>query len=156
MVEFLLSLLPIAVLLVCLLVISLPAKYSSAIAFAVAAVEFVFWFRPGALGMGITLSKGAVMALFVGLIALGAMLLYNLVDISGGFEVINGFLSRVGGCLSAGPFVGHNLRLHGFFYFRYRSGDRFTCKGYAHKHVPFRLCWNGMLRTGRLFYIRRF
>ncbi|MFR0902742.1 MAG: L-lactate permease [Anaerovoracaceae bacterium] len=95
MVEFLLSLLPIAVLLVCLLVISLPAKYSSAIAFAVAAVEFVFWFRPGALGMGITLSKGAVMALFVGLIALGAMLLYNLVDISGGFEVINGFLSRV-------------------------------------------------------------
>ena len=95
MAEFLLSLLPIAVLLVCLLVINLPAKYASAIAFAIAAAEFVLWFKPGIFGIGVTVSKGMVMAVFVGLIALGAMLLYNLVDISGGFEVINGFLSKI-------------------------------------------------------------
>lgn len=95
MTEFLLSLLPIAALLICLLVINLPAKHSSAIAFLLVLAEFVFWFKPGIAGIGITLGKGAIMAVFVGLIALGAMLLYNLVDVAGGFGVINGFLSKI-------------------------------------------------------------
>lgn len=95
MTEFLLALLPIAALLICLLVLNLSAKHSASIAFLIALAEFVIWFKPGIEGIRITLSKGMIMAVFVGLIALGAMLLYNLVDISGGFGVINNFLSKI-------------------------------------------------------------
>lgn len=71
------------------------AKNSSALAFAAVFAEFIFWFKPGLFGTGVTLGKGAIMGVFVGLIAFGAMLLYNLVDVSGGFAVINRFLSKV-------------------------------------------------------------
>ena len=95
MAEFFLSLLPIAALLICLLIIKLPAKYASLIAFAIAMAEFVLWFEPGAFGIWVTNSKGLAMAVFVGLIALGAMLLYNLVDVAGGFSRINDFLAQI-------------------------------------------------------------
>ncbi len=95
MAEFLLSVLPIAVLFLCLLIIKLPAKFSSGLAFLIAFIEFIFWFRPGTEGIEITISKGIATAVFVGLIALGAMLLYNLVDVAGGFTVINDFLSKM-------------------------------------------------------------
>ena len=45
--------------------------------------------------MAITIEKGVMMTVFVGLIAFGAMLLYNLVDVSGGFSIINRWLSNV-------------------------------------------------------------
>lgn len=95
MIEFLISLAPIVVLLVTLLVIKLPAKKASAIAFAVALVEFLLIYKPGITGMTITLEKGLAMGIFVGLIAFGAMMLYNLVDIAGGFNIINKFLSTL-------------------------------------------------------------
>ena len=95
MINFILSFLPIATLLTCLLIIKISAKKASLIAFLVAMAEFVFWARPGAAGMAITLEKGLATSLFVGLIAFSAMLLYNLVDVSGGFTVINRYLSGV-------------------------------------------------------------
>lgn len=95
MTNFILSFLPIAVLLVCLLVIKLSARLSSLLAFTVAAAEFLLWTKPGSAGIAITLEKGVAMSVFVGLIAFSAMLLYNLVDMSGGFTVINRYLSGV-------------------------------------------------------------
>ena len=95
MLYFVLSFLPIITLLICLLVIKLSAKRASLAAFLVAAAEFILWIKPGTAGMVITLEKGLAMSLFVGLIAFSAMLLYNLVDISGGFNVINRYLSGV-------------------------------------------------------------
>ena len=41
------------------------------------------------------MEKGLVMGVFMGLIAFGAMMLYNLVDAAGGFASINKFLSRL-------------------------------------------------------------
>lgn len=95
MTDFLLSLMPIVVLLVCLLGIKLSAKIAGLITFLMAFAEFVVWTKPGVLGAVITIEKGLMMAVFVGLIAFGAMLLYNLVDISGGFSIINHYLSNV-------------------------------------------------------------
>lgn len=95
MIAFILAFLPIAVLLLCLLVIGLPAKLSSALAFLTALTEFLLWARPGSIGMLITLEKGFAMSLFVGLIAFSAMLLYNLVDLSGGFSVIQKYLTAL-------------------------------------------------------------
>ncbi len=93
MFDFIISLIPIIVLLICLLVIKMPAKKASAAAFGIAMLEFIFWFRPGIGGFVITLEKGLAMGVFVALIAFGAMMLYNLVDMSGGFNAINRFLT---------------------------------------------------------------
>ena len=95
MTSFLLSVAPIIVLFVCLLVVKLSAKLASMITFFAAFAEFLFWVKPGSIGMAITIEKGVMMTVFVGLIAFGAMLLYNLVDVSGGFSIINRWLSNV-------------------------------------------------------------
>lgn len=95
MFEFFLSILPIVVLLISLLVIKLPAPKASALAFSVTMAEFILIFKPGLKGIGITMEKGLVMGVFMGLIAFGAMMLYNLVDAAGGFASINKFLSRL-------------------------------------------------------------
>ena len=95
MFEFILSILPIVVLLISLLVIKLPAPKASALAFSVTMAEFILIFKPGLKGIGITMEKGLVMGVFMGLIAFGAMMLYNLVDAAGGFASINKFLSRL-------------------------------------------------------------
>ena len=95
MIDFLISLAPIAVMLVTLLLMKMPAKKASAITFAVAMIEFTFIYKPGLEGTIITIEKGLAMGLFVGLIAIGAMLLYNLVDMAGGFNTINNFLSTL-------------------------------------------------------------
>ena len=95
MVGFIISVAPIGVLLVTLLIMKMPAKKASAIAFAVAMAEFVFIFRPEIKGIGIAIEKGFAMSISVGLIAVGAMLLYNLVDMAGGFNTIKQFLSTL-------------------------------------------------------------
>ncbi len=95
MFDFIISIAPIVVLLVTLLIIKLPAKKASAIAFLVAMVEFTLIYKPGIEGTVITIEKGLAMGLFVGFIAIGAMLLYNLVDMAGGFNTINKFLSTL-------------------------------------------------------------
>lgn len=95
MVDFLISAAPIVVLLVTLLILKMPAKKASAIAFAVALAEFVFLYRPGVKGVAIAIEKGFAMSISVGLIAVGAMLLYNLVDMAGGFNTIKQFLSTL-------------------------------------------------------------
>ncbi|MBR6501510.1 MAG: L-lactate permease [Firmicutes bacterium] len=95
MFDFLISLAPIAVMLVTLLIMKMPAKKASAITFTVAMIEFILIYKPGVTGAIITIEKGLAMGLFVGFIAIGAMLLYNLVDMAGGFNTINGFLSTL-------------------------------------------------------------
>lgn len=95
MTNFLLSLTPILVLLVCLLVLKVSAMRSALITFAVTFAEFIFWLKPDAAGAAVTLEKGLTMTVFVGLIAFGAMLLFSLVDVSGGFSIINDCLSNL-------------------------------------------------------------
>ena len=89
MFEFILSFSPIVVLLINLLLFKMSAPKASALAFLVTLLEFVTIFKPGLIGIEITLKKGLAMGFFMGLIAFGAMMLYNLVDLSGGFAAIN-------------------------------------------------------------------
>lgn len=94
MFEFILSFSPIVVLLINLLLFKMSAPKASALAFLVTLLEFVTIFKPGLIGIEITLKKGLAMGFFMGFIAFGAMMLYNLVDLSGGFAAINKFLLR--------------------------------------------------------------
>ena len=84
-----LSLLPILSLLICLLAFKLSAAKASALSFFVTFVIFLYYFRPGADGIAITIAKGCSLALFVILITWGAMFLYNLVNEAKALDVIN-------------------------------------------------------------------
>ncbi|MBR1989729.1 MAG: L-lactate permease [Firmicutes bacterium] len=95
MVEFIISAAPICVLLVTLLIMKMPARKASAISFAIAMAEFLLIYRPETKGVAIAIEKGLAMSISVGLIAVGAMLLYNLVDMAGGFNTIKQFLSTL-------------------------------------------------------------
>lgn len=89
MLTTILSLSPIVLLLVCLLVLKMPAGKSAALAFFAALIICAATFRPGIQGLATILGKGFGLALFVILIIWGAMFLYNLVKETGALEVIN-------------------------------------------------------------------
>lgn len=93
--HFIMAVLPIFVLMITLLAFKWPAKYASMLTFAVTLTEFAVIYKPGMAGALITLEKGAVMAVYMGIIAFGAMMLYNLVDLSGGFQAINKILTGI-------------------------------------------------------------
>lgn len=88
MLLIIMSILPIFCLLICLLIIKMPAKKASAISFLLTTGIYVFYFKSGS-GVFISMAKGFGLALFVILIIWGAMLLYNLEKESGALDVIN-------------------------------------------------------------------
>lgn len=89
------SFLPILSLLVALLILKTSAGKASAIALAVAVVICVFTFKPGIIGLSISIAKGFGLAIFVIFIIWGAMLLYNLVQKVGALDVINNNLAII-------------------------------------------------------------
>ena len=84
-----LSIVPIAGLLVCLIVIKLPVAKSGAISLAAAAIIAIFFFGLPAFGLAVAVGKALSLALFVSLIVWGALLLYHLVDDFKAVDVIN-------------------------------------------------------------------
>ena len=68
----LLSFLPILALLICLLLLKMPAGKAGAIALAAAVAVCMFTFRPGLVGLSISMAKGFGLAILcdIGLIGL--------------------------------------------------------------------------------------
>lgn len=91
----LLSFLPILSLLICLLVLKFPANKSGAVALIVAIGVCLITFKPGVIGLSISMAKGFGLALFVIFIIWGAMLLYNIVKEVGALKVINNNISII-------------------------------------------------------------
>lgn len=91
----LLSFLPILALLICLLLLKMPAGKAGAIALAAAVAVCMFTFRPGLVGLSISMAKGFGLAMFVIFIIWGAMFLYNLVKEIGALQVINNNISVI-------------------------------------------------------------
>ncbi len=83
------SFLPILSILVCLLVLKMSAGKSGAIALLIATAVNLFTFKPGLIGLSISMAKGFGLSLFVIFIIWGAMFLYNLVKEVGALNVIN-------------------------------------------------------------------
>ncbi len=84
-----LSFLPILALLICLLQLKMPAGKAGAISMLVAVAVCMLTFKPGILGLSISMAKGFGLAMFVIFIIWGAMFLYNLVNEIGALQVIN-------------------------------------------------------------------
>lgn len=84
-----LSFLPILALLICLLILKMSAGKSGAIALILAVGVCMTTFKPGVVGLSISMAKGFGLAMFVIFIIWGAMFLYNLVKEIGALQVIN-------------------------------------------------------------------
>jgi len=90
-----LSFLPILALLICLLLLKMPAGKAGAIALITAVAVCIFTFKPGVIGLSISMAKGFGLAMFVIFIIWGAMFLYNLVKEVGALQVINNNISVI-------------------------------------------------------------
>ena len=80
---------PILCLLICLLVLKMPAKRASGLAFLTCVGIYFFYYKSGFQALYISMAKGFGLSLFVALIIWGAMFLFNLVNESGALGVIN-------------------------------------------------------------------
>lgn len=86
--QLVMSIAPIICLLICLLILNMPARKASAWSFLLAVVIYFFYFKSGS-GIMISIAKGFGLAIFVVLIIWGAILLYNVVKEAGALDVIN-------------------------------------------------------------------
>lgn len=80
---------PIICLLVCLLVLKMPAKRASGLAFITSVGIYFLYYKSGFQALYISMAKGFGLSLFVVLIIWGAMFLFNLVNETGALGVIN-------------------------------------------------------------------
>ena len=93
--QTLLTIIPIAVLLLCLVVFKLSVTKSGGIAMGLALVLSVVFFKISAYGLMVASGKALWVGLFVSLIVWNALFLYHLVSDFGAIEVINAALMKV-------------------------------------------------------------
>ncbi|MFW6012687.1 MAG: L-lactate permease [Candidatus Bipolaricaulota bacterium] len=91
------SFLPIAMLLFLISYIELSSKLSAAISMGLAAVLALTTFGMKWGQLIISAGKGAMLGLYVILIIVGAVVLFNIVNIAGGFDSMKGYINGLGG-----------------------------------------------------------
>jgi len=96
-VFWLISFLPILLLLVLISYINLSIKWSALISLSLACILAYYMFEVNLDQLAISAGKGAMLSLYVILIIVGAVLLYNIVDIAGGFNSMELYLNDLGG-----------------------------------------------------------
>jgi len=97
MLLWLVSFLPIIALLILISSTDLSSRLSAAISTSLAAVLALGVFKIHVGQLLISLGKGSMLGLYVILIILGAVVLFNTVDIAGGFDSIKNFINSLGG-----------------------------------------------------------
>ncbi|MGM0419667.1 MAG: L-lactate permease [Bacillota bacterium] len=105
--------LPIIVLLFLMSYIKLNSRKAALISLGLTAFLGGSFYQLYPRQMLISAGKGAALSLYVALIIIGAVFLYNIVDISGGFTVIKQFMESIGGDRTL-QFIGLSWAFSGF------------------------------------------
>ena len=107
------SVLPIVTLLFLMSYLKLSSRKSALISLAVTILSALFIFELHFNQLAISMGKGAFLSLYVILIIVGAVILYNIVEMAGGFETIKDFMESLGGNKSL-QFIGLSWAFTGF------------------------------------------
>ncbi|MGM0602160.1 MAG: L-lactate permease [Bacillota bacterium] len=110
---WLIAALPIIVLLFLMSYVKLNSRKSALISLILTVIFSVFIFKLSFSQLLIAAGKGTSLSLYVILIIVGAVFLFNIVDISGGFETIKKFMESLGGNRSL-QFLGLSWAFSGF------------------------------------------
>jgi len=110
---WLISFCPIIVLLILITFFKIDARESAFISCILAVLIAVYFFKLTYSQLFISVKKGSVLSLYIILIIIGAIFLYNIVEISGGFEAIKDFIKSLQGDKSI-MFLGLSWAFTGF------------------------------------------
>lgn len=97
LIYWFIALLPIALLLFLISYLEISSRLAAGISLLLASFLALNFFRVTPYQLSISAGKGAVLSLYVILIIVGAVLLYNIVDTAGGFEAMKVYINNLGG-----------------------------------------------------------
>ncbi len=107
------SVLPIITLLFLMSYLKMSSRKSALISLALTIISALYIFELHFNQLAISMGKGAFLSLYVILIIVGAVILYNIVEMAGGFETIKDFMESLGGNKSL-QFIGLSWAFTGF------------------------------------------
>ncbi len=113
LILWLIAALPIIVLLILMSYINMKSRNAALISLGLSILFATLVYQLNLNQLWIASGKGAALSLYVILIIVGAVILYNIVDISGGFEAIKHFIKSLGGNRAL-QFIGLSWAFAGF------------------------------------------
>jgi len=94
---WILSILPIVLLLFLMAKVKMSSKNAAILSLILTAFIALFFYEINISQLFIAVQKGAALSLYVILIIIGAVFLFNVVDIAGGFDTIKEFMKKIDG-----------------------------------------------------------
>ncbi|MFW6026286.1 MAG: L-lactate permease, partial [Candidatus Woesearchaeota archaeon] len=110
---WIMSILPILTLLFLISYLKLDSSIVSFLSLLITIIISIFVYKLNIDQIIIASSKGLVLSLYVSLIIISAIFLYNIVEISGGFETVNAFIKKIKGNRAL-QFIGLSWAFSGF------------------------------------------
>ncbi len=94
---WILSILPIVLLLFLMAKVKMSSKKAAVLSLILTVLIALIFYKMNFLQLSIAVQKGAALSLYVILIIIGAVFLFNVVDLAGGFETIKEFMKKING-----------------------------------------------------------